>query len=138
LIDHGADVNRLSYLNYSWPLEGKAFISFEPAIITATRHNSPELCRLLLRNNVKINKADSFSMSALHWAASLNLMEILSILFEHNPNPSLLDLKNQTPIEKAILNGNDRVVKMFVERFSFADKYREYLLMAMNTSNTFK
>ena len=38
LVDHGADVNRLSYISYEWPVEGTVFKSFETALITATRH----------------------------------------------------------------------------------------------------
>lgn len=38
LIEYGGDINRLSYINYEWPSEGKMFTSFETALITATRH----------------------------------------------------------------------------------------------------
>ena len=38
LVEHGADVNRLSYISYEWPVEGNVFKSFETALITSTRH----------------------------------------------------------------------------------------------------
>ena len=40
LINNGADVNRISFLDYMWPNEAQAFKSFEPALITATRHGT--------------------------------------------------------------------------------------------------
>lgn len=38
LLRNGAGLNRLSYLNYSWPKESSSFQNLEPALITATRH----------------------------------------------------------------------------------------------------
>ena len=32
-------------------------------------------------------------MSALHWAASLNLVDIVKLLFEYDANANILDLK---------------------------------------------
>ncbi|CAF0709625.1 unnamed protein product [Brachionus calyciflorus] len=134
LIEHGADVNRLSYLNYQWPLD-QHFNSFETALITATRHGNENLCEVLLKNNAKVNKTDSFSMSALHWACSLNLVEIIKLLFKYEVNENLLDLKNQTALDKAIQNGNSHIVYLFTKRFSLQSKLRDYLLEAIKCSN---
>jgi ankyrin repeat protein len=43
LIDHHADINRLSYIHYIWPKNEHMFTSFEPALITASRHGKNKL-----------------------------------------------------------------------------------------------
>jgi len=93
------------------------------------------MCKLLLEKNANINKTDSFSMTAIHWAASLNLVEITEILMIYNPDPTVLDLKNQTALDKAIEKGNTQIVKLFNEKFSLNFKFREYLLTAIESSN---
>jgi ankyrin repeat protein len=93
------------------------------------------LCEYLLENNAKINKADSFCMTALHWACSLGLTNIVKILFNYDVNPHLLDVKNQTPLDKAINNSNREIVFLFTRRFSLQHKYREYLLSAIKMSD---
>ena len=40
LIANGFNVNRISFLAYNWPRDGQRFNSFEPALITATRHGN--------------------------------------------------------------------------------------------------
>ncbi len=92
-------------------------------------------CRLLLENNANINKTDSFSMTAIHWAASLNLLEITEELMKYLPDPTVLDLKNQTALEKAILNRNKQIVKLFNDKYVLSFRYREYLLTAIESSN---
>lgn len=135
LIEHGADVNKLSYIDYKWPNEEQTFNSFEPAITTATRHGHTRICELLLKNNAKVNKTDSFSMTALHWASSLNLIDLVGILIKYDANPNLLDLKNQSPLEKAIANGYMEVINLFVNNYSLEFKYRDYLLSAIQLAN---
>ena len=93
------------------------------------------MCKLLLEKNANINKTDSFSMTAIHWSASLNLVDITEILIIHNPDIGVLDLKNQTALDKAILNGNKKIVKLFSDRFALNFRYREYLLTAIESSN---
>lgn len=39
IIQHGFDLNKLSYMTYCWPSEEQVFTSFEPALITAIRHS---------------------------------------------------------------------------------------------------
>lgn len=94
------------------------------------------MCKLLLEHNANINKTDSFSMSALHWAASLNLVEIAELLTQYKADPTVLDLKNQTALEKAILNGHKQIVQLFNDKYSLTFKYREYLLTAIESSNS--
>lgn len=75
-------------------------------------------------------------MTALHWACSMNLTHIVEILFGNKDlNPHILDLKNQIPLEKAILNSNYEIVEMFTRRFTIDYKFRESLLAAIKTSN---
>ena len=135
LIENGADVNRISYLQYDWPQGGQQFNSFEPALITATRHGNYKICELLLAKKAKINKQDSFSMSALHWAVSLNLINIVKLLLDNNVNYNLLDHKNQTAIHRAIKNSNEELVRLFADKVSLEFKFREYLLTAIKFSN---
>lgn len=90
---------------------------------------------MLLKNNAKVNKTDSFSMSALHWACSLNLIEIVKLLFKYDVNESLMDLRNQTALDKAIENGNSYIVYLFTRQFSLEPRLRECLLKAIETSN---
>lgn len=137
LIQNGSNVDRLSFLNYRWPTEEKVFNSFETSLITATRHGDYKTCEILLKNNAKLNKIDSFSMSALHWAASLNLVKITGLLLSQDGiNVNILDLKNHTPVQKAILNNHIDVVKLFTEKVSLEYKFREYLMDAIQISNT--
>ena len=89
----------------------------------------------MLKNNAKVNKTDSFSMSALHWACSLNLVEIVKLLFKYDVNESLMDLRNQTALDKAIQNGNSYIVYLFTKQFSLETRLREYLLKAIESSN---
>lgn len=129
-------MNRISYLSYDWPQEGQPFTSFEPALITATRHGDARICKLLIDNHAKVNKADSFNMSALHWAVSLNLTDVVRLLLDQsNINCELLDHKNQTPVERAIMYGHVEMVRMFAERAELKAKFREYLLAAIMASN---
>lgn len=94
-----------------------------------------DLCKFLLKNNAKVNKTDSFSMSALHWACSLNLVELVKIILKYDVNHNILDLKNQTALDKSIQNGNSHIVYLFTERFSLEFKYHDSLLAAIKTSN---
>lgn len=137
LLRYGADINRLSYISYKWPKDNTCFDSFETPLITATRHNNIQICDYLLKKRAKINKTDSFSMTALHWACSLNLSRIVELLFDYDElNPNVLDLKNQTPLEKAILNGNENVVGLFMRRcFALDYKFRDFMLGAIKISN---
>jgi hypothetical protein len=136
LIENGADVNRISYLSYNWPQGGQLFSSFEPALITATRHGNVSICELLINHGAKINKADSFNMSAMHWAVSLNLNDTVELLLENKADYNLLDHKNQTPIERAIKNGNVEIMRIFANNnVSLKFKFRDYLLAAIKSSN---
>ena len=135
LIEHGADVNRISYLSYNWPQGGQLFNSFEPTLITATRHGNVHICDLLLQHNAKINKPDSFNMTALHWAVSLNLIDIVKLLLGRNANYNALDHKNQTAVERAIKNGHVEIVRLFADSVSLKFKFRDYLLAAIKSSN---
>jgi ankyrin repeat protein len=135
LIEHGADPNRISFLAYIWPTERQIFNSFEPALITATRHKNIKLCRVLLKRGAKINKSDSFSMTALHWASSLNFTEIVEMLFEYNANVNLMDLNNETPLQKAILNGHKGVVEVYAKNCKLESKCREYFQAAIDSSD---
>lgn len=74
-------------------------------------------------------------MSALHWACSLNLVEIVKLLFKYDVNESLMDLRNQTALDKAIQNGNSYIVYLFTKQFSLETRLREYLLKAIESSN---
>lgn len=94
------------------------------------------MCQILIENNANISKADSFSMSAIHWASSLNLIQITSLLIRHNADPNLLDLKNQTALEKAIINGNKEIVQLFNENYILNFRFRENLLTAIESSNS--
>ena len=89
----------------------------------------------MLKNKAKVNKTDSFSMSALHWACSLNLVEIVKLLLKYDVNENLVDLKNQTALDKAIQNGNSHIVYLFTERFCLQPKLRDYLLESIKASN---
>lgn len=136
LIANGFNVNRISFLAYNWPRDGQRFNSFEPALITATRHGNLKLCEVLLRDGAKINKSDSFSMTALHWASSLNLIEIVKVLFKYNASTNLTDLKKQTPLEKAIFNNHRDIVEIYAANMKLQNKCREYFLSAIESSNT--
>ena len=74
-------------------------------------------------------------MTALHWAASLNLVSVIEVLFKYDANPNVLDLKNQTPIDKAIQNGNVEIVKLFAQNFSLQYRFREYLIASIKNTN---
>lgn len=136
LLEEGCNVNRISFLAYNWPTDRQRFNSFEPALITATRHGNLQLCEILLKHGAKINKSDSFHMTALHWASSLNLIEIVKALFKYNVNVNLTDLKKHTPLEKAILNNHIDIVQAFADSYMINSKCREYLLAAIESSNT--
>jgi ankyrin repeat protein len=135
LIENGADVNRVSYLSYAWPQGGQQFTSFEPALITATRHGDQRICELLLAHGAKINKADSFSMSALHWAVSLNLVSVVKLLLANNADYTLVDHKEQTCVDRAIKHGNVELMRVFAHNVSLKHKFRDYLLAAVKSSN---
>jgi len=135
LIEQGANLDRISFLAYMWPNDGKIFNSFEPALITATRNRNLQLCDVLLKSGAKINKSDSFSMTALHWASSLNLIEIVELLFKYNANVNLIDLNNETPLRKAILNGHKKVVEVFARNKKVQSNCREYFQAAIDLSN---
>ncbi len=76
-------------------------------------------------------------MSALHWAASLSLVEIVELLLnQEDINVNILDLKNQTPLENAIVNNNIRIVKIFTDKISLQYKFRDYLMSSIQNSNT--
>ena len=74
-------------------------------------------------------------MTALHWAASLNLIDIVQVLFKYDVNPNILDLKNNTAIDKAIQNGNVNILKLFSQKFSFQYRFREYLMASIKITN---
>ena len=75
-------------------------------------------------------------MTALHWATSLNFVDIARLLIKSNADPNLLDFKNQTPLEKAITNGHEEIVEIFTEHRLLQTKCRQYFLAAIESSNT--
>jgi ankyrin repeat protein len=75
-------------------------------------------------------------MCALHWAASLNLVDITLALIKAGANPTILDLKNETPLMKAIHNGHTNIVVTFLDHFTIelTHLYYDYLLAAVKHS----
>ena len=98
-----------------------------------------QICELLIKHGAKINKADSFDMSALHWAVSLNLVEIVRLLLGHRANCGLLDHKGQTPIERAINCASLELVRLFADSecggAELKANFRHYLLAAIRNSD---
>ena len=88
-----------------------------------------------MNNKAKCDKIDSFSMSALHWAASLDMLALVDMLLACGADVNTLDLSNQTPVDKAILAGHARIVRHFVLSRTLQFKLRDYLMAAMQTNS---
>lgn len=99
-----------------------------------------EICRALIEHGAKVNRIDSFSMSALHWSSTLNLADITACLVGFNADQEIVDLKNETPLDKAINLGHLRIVEILLAQLDFSKEqcanYRRYMCRAIQLNNS--
>jgi len=63
-----------------------------------------------------INRTDSTSTTALHWATWRGQEGVVKILLGKDPTPDMLNNNDQTPLFLAAWNGHEEVVKILLEQ----------------------
>lgn len=71
--------------------------------------------RSLLQRSVDVNAAQSDGMTALHWAAYLDNLEIAKMLVRAGANVKAVNRYGVTPLSLACNNGNGPIVELFLD-----------------------
>ena len=103
---------------------------------TAVRLNQINSVKLLVKNNIDINKIDNFGDSPLVDAIRNNYTDIAILLICNNANTRLRDKNNYTLLDMAIRNNNNEMVRILND--SNTSKYcikKEALVKESNAIN---
>jgi Notch-like protein len=85
-------------------------------LILATQHHAVSMVEQLLKEaHVDANTQDKSGKTALHWAASMNMMEIMKILLKQGANKDSQDNNGQTPLFLAAKEGSSDAVRLLME-----------------------
>jgi ankyrin repeat protein len=92
--------------------------AFEPpALVFALRHRRPEIVKILLRYNARVNETDNKGWTACH-AAARGLHDVLALLLARQPNLAAVDVDGKTAFRIALtycLNDDGRCALMLLE-----------------------
>src|SRR5262245_54218026 len=88
----------------------------ESRLADATEKSDRATIRTLLKQHAEVNAPQADGMTALHWAAYLDDLEITKVLIEANANVKATNRYGITPLSLACLNGNGSMVELLLER----------------------
>ncbi|WP_053228331.1 ankyrin repeat domain-containing protein [Spirochaeta cellobiosiphila] len=80
----------------------------------AVRYDSARVARLLMSQDVRINYRNAQGYTALHLAVSYN-PNIVMYLIDKGAGVNLLDNQGNTPLHRAVIAGNTKVVQLLLE-----------------------
>lgn len=89
LLEHGANIN-IGDGNFDTPLHW------------ATFKNNIQCVKLLLQRGAKVDPLDFNNDTPLSWAARKGHAEIIQILLDYNADGQIVNLKDVSPVEKAV------------------------------------
>jgi uncharacterized protein len=72
--------------------------------------------RALIKQRADVNAAQADGMTALHWAAQLDDLEIAKTLLDAKANVTVTNRYGVTPLSLACQNGNAAIVELLLER----------------------
>lgn len=101
LLDHGADVNRVS-----------AHPSKVAPLHAAVAANSVALCRLLLENGADANMQQAGGITPLQSAAHRGNTEMVQLLLEHGADAEARNDEGLTALDYARRDKHDKIVKL--------------------------
>jgi ankyrin repeat protein len=82
-------------------------------LVVAVQNENPAICKLLLRDaeiDPNIHVEDGYT--ALYYAASENLFDIVELLLQNPRTDPNIQLGDRSPLHKAIMNNNHHVVRL--------------------------
>src|SRR5262245_23216979 len=101
-------------------LLGPALVAFshaaEPRLADAAEKQGDASIRTLRKQHSDVNAPQADGMTALHWAAYLDDLEIAKALADANANVKATNRYGVTPLSLACQNGNAAIVELLLER----------------------
>jgi ankyrin repeat protein len=84
-------------------------------LIEAVKNGNRETVRVLLKQRLPVNAADSDGTTALHWAVRSNDDETVQLLLRAGANAKLADRYGITPLTLAAENGNAATIELLIK-----------------------
>ena len=99
LLENGADVNQVNCYNNT-------------ALMWAAYTGNVKLVQMLLERGAKVNVEDKYKKTAISYAFRKDVGEIL---FRHGENINHIDYKGSTPLNRAVLDGDEELIRFLLE-----------------------
>ena len=97
-------------------LGASSFAASKSPLADAAEKSDRATIRVLLKQHADVNAPQADGITALHWAAYLDELEIAKLLAEAKANVSATNRYGVTPLSLACQNGNASIVELFLER----------------------
>lgn len=95
---------------------GSQLFAAESRLADAAEKSDRATIRMLLKQRADVNTPQVDGMTALHWAAQLDDLEIAKALADANANVKMTNRYGVTPLSLACQNGNASMVELLLER----------------------
>src|SRR3954447_23534374 len=100
------------YMATLWLLSAaEVGVAAEAPLADAAEHADPVAVRVLLAKQVDVNAAQADGMTALHWAAHQDDVELVKRLIAAGARAEVTNRYGVTPLTLACTNGNVAIVK---------------------------
>ena len=107
---------KLSALGLTLLLATSVFAVEKSPLADAAEKSDRTTFRMLLKQHIDVNAPQADGMTALHWAAHLDNLEIAKALAEAKANVAVTNRYGVTPLSLACQNGNASIVELLLER----------------------
>ena len=107
---------KLSALGLTLLLATSIFAVEKSPLADAVEKSDRATIRALLKQHIDVNAPQADGMTALHWAAHLDNLEIANVLANAKANVAVTNRYGVTPLSLACQNGNASIVELLLER----------------------
>jgi len=107
---------KLSALGLTLLLATSVFAVDKSPLADAAEKSDRATIRTLLKQHADVNASQADGMTALHWAAHLDDLEIAKALADAKANVAVTNRYGVTPLSLACQNGNASIVELLLER----------------------
>ena len=109
-------VKQISVLGMAWLLSGISLLGVTDApLADAAEIMDGENIRALLQQSLDVNVSQVDGMTALHWAAHHDDLEIAQLLVRSGANVNAVNRYGVTPLTLACTNGNGALVNLLLD-----------------------